>query len=66
VLAGHMDVNAIDLTGVDAPARKALEDLAANNVKRVTYGNDKWAAPQGTRRLMSFLEIKTVWHPAGT
>ena len=34
VLAGHMDVNAIDLTGIDTPARGALEQLAAGNVKR--------------------------------
>ncbi len=66
VLAGHMDVNALDLTGIEAPARKALEQLAASNVKRVMYGNDDWAAKPGTQRLMSFLEIKTVWHPAGT
>ena len=66
VLAGHMDVNAIDLTGIDDPARPALEQLAASNVKRVTYGNEDWAATPGTQRLMSFLEIKTVWHPAGT
>jgi acyl-CoA reductase-like NAD-dependent aldehyde dehydrogenase len=66
VLAGHMDVNAIDLTGVDAPARPALEQLAASNVKRVTHGNEDWSASPGTKRLMSFLEIKTVWHPAGT
>ncbi|HEY2640722.1 MAG TPA: aldehyde dehydrogenase family protein [Streptosporangiaceae bacterium] len=65
VLAGHMDVNALDLTGIDAPARGALEQLAASNVKRVMSGNDDWAANPGTRRLMSFLEIKTVWHPAG-
>jgi acyl-CoA reductase-like NAD-dependent aldehyde dehydrogenase len=66
VLAGHMDVNAIDLTGIEAPARTALEELAAANIKRVTYGNEDWAAKPGTGRLMSFLEIKTVWHPAGT
>jgi hypothetical protein len=61
-----MDVNAIDLTGVDPQARKPLEELAASNVKRVICGNDHWAATPGTQRLMSFLEIKTVWHPAGT
>jgi acyl-CoA reductase-like NAD-dependent aldehyde dehydrogenase len=66
VLAGHMDVNAIDLSGIEPPARTALEALAAANIKRVTYGNDDWAAKPGTGRLMSFLEIKTVWHPAGT
>jgi acyl-CoA reductase-like NAD-dependent aldehyde dehydrogenase len=66
VLAGHMDVNAIDLTGIDAPARTALEQLAAGNIKRIRYGNEAWTAQPGTGRLMSFLEIKTVWHPAGT
>ncbi|HEY2074749.1 MAG TPA: aldehyde dehydrogenase family protein [Streptosporangiaceae bacterium] len=66
VLAGHMDVNAIDLTGIEPQERKPLQELAAGNVKRVTCGNDHWAAPPGTQRLMSFLEIKTVWHPAGT
>jgi acyl-CoA reductase-like NAD-dependent aldehyde dehydrogenase len=65
VLAGHMDVNGIDLTGIGAAARAALEKLAADNVKRVWYRNDDWAAEPGTQRLMSFLEIKTVWHPAG-
>ena len=37
-------------------------------VKKIndTYGNEDWAATPGTQRLMSFLEIKTVWHPAGT
>jgi len=66
VLAGHMDVNAIDLTGIAEPQRKPLEDLAANNIKRLMWGNDDWAATPGTQRLMRFLEIKTVWHPAGT
>ena len=40
VLAGHMDVNAIDLTGIAPPARGALEQLAAGNVKRIMYGNE--------------------------
>jgi acyl-CoA reductase-like NAD-dependent aldehyde dehydrogenase len=66
VLAAHMDVNAIDLTGIEAPARPALQELAAGNVKRVSYRNEDWVAQPGTQRLMSFLEIKTVWHPAGT
>jgi acyl-CoA reductase-like NAD-dependent aldehyde dehydrogenase len=66
VLAGHMDVNAIDLTGIDAGARPALERLAAGNVKRVFHRNEPWVTMPGTQRLLSFLEIKTVWHPAGT
>jgi len=66
VLAGHMDVNAIDLTGIDPAGRQALEQLAAGNIKRVFYRNEPWATMPGPQRLLSFLEIKTVWHPAGT
>jgi acyl-CoA reductase-like NAD-dependent aldehyde dehydrogenase len=65
VLAAHMDVNAIDLSGVAGPARAELERLAADNVKRVFASDDDWAAPPGLRRLLAFLETKTVWHPVG-
>jgi acyl-CoA reductase-like NAD-dependent aldehyde dehydrogenase len=65
VLAGHMDVNAIDLTGVAPAARAGLEELAAENVKRVFASDDDWAATPGTRRMLAFLETKTVWHPVG-
>ncbi len=65
VLAGHMDVNAIDLTGVAPAARADLEELAAENVKRVFAGDDDWAATPGIRRMLAFLETKTVWHPVG-
>jgi acyl-CoA reductase-like NAD-dependent aldehyde dehydrogenase len=60
VLAGHMDVNALDLTGVDGD-RVELERLAAENVKRVVRngeGQSPWHAA-------AFLELKTVWHPIG-
>ena len=66
VLAGHFDVNAIDLTGAPADARAGLERLAAANVKRVFAAEDDWAAPPTPRRMLAFLEIKTVWHPVGT
>ena len=70
VLAAHQDVNAIDLTGADPADRAELERLAAGNVKRVfaagpARGED-WAAEPGVRRLLAFLETKTVWHPIGT
>ena len=65
VLAAHMDVNAIDLTGVARPARAELERLAADNVKRVFAADQDWAGPPGLRRLLAFLETKTVWHPVG-
>jgi acyl-CoA reductase-like NAD-dependent aldehyde dehydrogenase len=60
VLAGHMDVNAIDLTGVEGDAGE-LERLAADNVKRVVRRREQ-ASPW---QIASFLELKTVWHPVG-
>jgi acyl-CoA reductase-like NAD-dependent aldehyde dehydrogenase len=65
VLAGHMDVNAIDLTGVAPDARAELERLAAGSVKRVFAADEDWAAAPSARRMLAFLETKTVWHPMG-
>ena len=60
-LAGHMDVNAIDLTGADG-ASAELERLAAENVKRVVRST---ADAQSPWEIEAFLELKTVWHPIG-
>ena len=60
VLAGHMDVNAIDVTGADG-ATTELERLAADNVKRVVRQRED----QSPWEIASFLELKTVWHPVG-
>jgi acyl-CoA reductase-like NAD-dependent aldehyde dehydrogenase len=65
VLAGHFDVNAIDLTGATADSRAELERLAASNVKRVFWAEDDWAGEPTPRRMLAFLETKTVWHPVG-
>jgi len=65
VLAAHMDVNAIDLTGVPAGGRAELQRLAAGNVKRVFAAEEDWAAAPSPARMLAFLEIKTVWHPVG-
>jgi acyl-CoA reductase-like NAD-dependent aldehyde dehydrogenase len=61
ILAGHMDVNAIDLAGADGQIEE-LERLAADNVKRVVRG-----APDGQSpwEIAAFLDLKTVWHPIG-
>jgi acyl-CoA reductase-like NAD-dependent aldehyde dehydrogenase len=65
VLAGHMDVDAIDLTGAGPDRAAELERLAAGNLKRAFRVDEDWSADPGTRRLLLLLEIKTVWHPAG-
>jgi acyl-CoA reductase-like NAD-dependent aldehyde dehydrogenase len=69
-LASHMDVNAIDLCGIEAPALATeLEAAAAENLKRVIRppagGEPDWFAEPGLGRMLSFLETKTVWHPVG-
>jgi acyl-CoA reductase-like NAD-dependent aldehyde dehydrogenase len=60
-LAGHMDVNAIDLTGLDGPTAE-LERSAAENVKRVVRSAADARSPW---EIAAFLELKTVWHPIG-
>jgi hypothetical protein len=77
VLAAHQDVDAIDLTGAPPGSAAELEALAAGSLKRVFRGRGGSAGPgpdrpehdwrlvPDTRRLLAFLEVKTVWHPAG-
>jgi len=61
VLAAHMDVNALDVSGADGDLRE-LERAAADNVKRVVHGA---ADAQSLWDIAAFLELKTVWHPIG-
>ena len=61
VLAAHMDVNALDVSGADGQVGE-LEKLAADNVKRVIRGA---ADDQSAWEISRFLELKTVWHPIG-
>jgi acyl-CoA reductase-like NAD-dependent aldehyde dehydrogenase len=69
-LAAHMDVNAIDLTGIAGETSLAtdLEVAAADNLKRVRRApaaEPDWSADPGLEPMTAFLEIKTVWHPIG-
>lgn len=68
-LASHMDVNGLDLTGVeDAALATSLEAAAADNLKRVRrapLAEVDWLATPGTDRMTDWLETKTVWHPIG-
>jgi acyl-CoA reductase-like NAD-dependent aldehyde dehydrogenase len=69
-LAGHMDVNAIDVTGVPEGLRDEVERLAAENVKRIVRAEGPqtdWLADtaQSPYTVTAFMEMKTVWHPMG-
>ena len=61
VLAAHMDVNALDLSGSNGDSAE-LERAAAANVKRVVRGTVDGQSPW---EIAPFLELKTVWHPIG-
>jgi len=70
-LAGHMDVNALDLWIGDEKLDAAAAQRACDNVKRVRRGGAParrfWFgdSAQGPDWIEAFMEIKTVWHPAG-
>lgn len=70
-LAAHMDVNALDTTGVAADAVAAAQKTAAENVKRVIHfdakksGWDDARLAQSLYAIYDFQESKTVWHPIG-
>ena len=66
-LASHLDVNGIDLTGVEDPElARSLEEQAADNLKRVRRPAPvDFDADPGIGPMKAFLETKTVWHPIG-
>jgi len=66
-LASHMDVNAIDLAAAPADLADDLATAAAENLKRVVRSTEAdWTVTPGLQRMLTYLETKTVWHPAGT
>jgi acyl-CoA reductase-like NAD-dependent aldehyde dehydrogenase len=70
-LASHMDVNALDTTGVALDSIAAVQNAAAENVKRVVHFDGTaigWSdarRSQGPYAIFDFQESKTVWHPIG-
>ena len=61
VLASHMDVAALDLSGADGDATE-LEKLGAENVKRIVRGR---VDGESLHDIGALMELKTVWHPIG-
>jgi acyl-CoA reductase-like NAD-dependent aldehyde dehydrogenase len=60
-LASHLDVNAMDLSGIsDKNLKTELEASAATNLKRILR-----TFPDGLGAIKTYVEIKTVWHPQG-
>jgi len=75
VLAGHVDVDALDTWGVPDSMRLETEQLAADDIKRlsrrpstVNEARFDWLDDRASERpewIAAFLEMKTVWHPIG-
>jgi hypothetical protein len=65
-----MDVNALQTFSLDASFAAELERLAADNLKRCrmipAQSSADWYAPeaQDMSHIGSFVETKTIWHPA--
>ncbi len=62
-MAGHMDIDAIDLTGAPADQVAPAEEASAENVKRVV--RTATVDSQSPYLIAGFTETKTVWHPKG-
>jgi acyl-CoA reductase-like NAD-dependent aldehyde dehydrogenase len=75
VLAGHVDVDTIDVWGVPPALRTETELVAADNIKRIarrpagiTDAKFDWLNDRAAERpewIAAYLEMKTVWHPIG-
>ena len=69
-LAGHMDVNAFAAVDLDIAFETALAIAASENVKRMHFervGKRKvWFGErfEDLDRILTFTELKTIWHPA--
>jgi len=59
--ASHMDIDGMDISGIDKKKRTALKEAGAENLKRIHHFDDA----RTPTRIYAFMEAKTVWHPIG-
>ena len=59
--ASHMDIDGLDITGLDSKFVAEVKVAGAQNLKRIHSFKD--VATPG--RILAFMESKTVWHPIG-
>lgn len=66
--SSHMDVNAVVCCLTDAEEKKAIQDSAAANLKRVFFHTKDWmeAENENPYLILDTQEIKTTWHPVET
>ena len=59
-MASHMDIDALDISGLSSKKHPDIKVAGAENLKRIH--SFKSADPG---RIIAFMEAKTVWHPIG-
>ena len=59
--SSHMDIDGLDITGLDSKFVAEIKVAGAQNLKRIHAFKD--TATPG--RILAFMESKTVWHPIG-
>jgi acyl-CoA reductase-like NAD-dependent aldehyde dehydrogenase len=67
--ASHMDVNAVVYCGNEPAVMRKVQELAADNIKRVitrTIADWSDAAAQSPYFISDTQETKTTWHPIGS
>jgi acyl-CoA reductase-like NAD-dependent aldehyde dehydrogenase len=60
-LADHLDVDAVDVTGLSVDEAADVERRGAANVKRIVRQRDA----ESPHEVLATMETKTVWHPIG-
>jgi len=59
--ASHMDIDALDASGLTPKALKEAQIAGAQNLKRIKVQS----SVKSSKRILDFMETKTVWHPIG-
>ena len=60
--ASHMDINGLDISGITEPSLISdIKTSGAQNVKRI----HSFGPSLSPRRILAFMEAKTIWHPIG-
>jgi acyl-CoA reductase-like NAD-dependent aldehyde dehydrogenase len=60
-LASHMEIDGLDISGIDSKKDSEIRLAGTENLKRV----HRFSAENSPHRILSFMEYKTVWHPIG-
>jgi acyl-CoA reductase-like NAD-dependent aldehyde dehydrogenase len=60
-MASHMEVDGIDISGLDPKIDVEIRRSGTDNLKRI----HRFKSENSPERILSFMEYKTVWHPIG-